>query len=52
MAKGQTEKKKNKEKNGQKKKVQIGKQSRRLRPCALVIKPTEGKTYVDVLSKF
>ena len=46
-----TKKKKNKEKNGPKKKVQTKMQSRRLRPCALVIKSTEGKTYANVLSK-
>ena len=44
-----TKKKKNKEKNGPKKKMQTKQQSRR--PYALVIKPTEGKTYADVLSK-
>ena len=42
---------KNKVKNGSKKKVQTKQWRRRLRPCALVIKPTENKTYADVLSK-
>ena len=46
-----TKKKKNKEKNGPKKKVQTEQLNRRLRSDALVIKPTEGKTYADVLSK-
>ena len=35
----------NKEKNGPKKKAQTKQQSRRLRPCALIIKPSEGKMY-------
>ena len=46
-----TKMKKNKEKNDPKKKVQTKQRSRRLRPCALGIKPTEGKTYADVFSK-
>ena len=46
-----TKMKKNKEKNGPKKKVPTKQLSRCQRPCALVIKPTEGKTYSDVLSK-
>ena len=51
VEKKKTKKKKNKEKNGPKKKAQTKQWSRRLRPCALVIKPAEGKTYVDILSK-
>ena len=55
MAKGRDEEEKNeknnREKNGPKKKVQTKQWRRRLRPCALVIKPTEGKAYADVLSK-
>ena len=31
--------------------MQTKQRSRRLRPCDLIIKPTEGKTYADVLSK-
>ena len=46
-----TKRKKNKEMKGPKEKEQTKQRSRRLRPCALVIKPTEGKTYADVLSK-
>ena len=45
-----TKRKKNKEKKGPKKKEQTKQRSRRLGPCALGIKPTEGKTYADVLS--
>ena len=54
MAKGRGEeykRKNSREKNGPKKKMQTKKRSTRLRPCALVIKPTEGKTYADDLSK-
>ena len=46
-----TKEKRNKEKNGLRKKVQTKQWSRRLRPGAFVIKPTIGKTYADVLSK-
>ena len=38
-----TKRKKNKEMKGPKEKEQIKHRSRHLRPCALVIKPTEGK---------
>ena len=38
-----TKRKKNKEMKGPKEKEQTKQRSRRLRPCALVIKPTEGK---------
>ena len=46
-----TKRKKNKEMKGPKEKEQTKQRSRCLRPCALVIKPTEGKTYADVFSK-